>query len=722
MPGVKRILGALVALASLGGAFAGQSSVDARRLASARAAAEEAALLSRQKATDALGTWVHSLEIGAIKAASLQNFVGTLSLVGRDGVSGAAGRTLEDQLKKEPYWEPFRNEFPIYGFAIEGDDLGVVHGVKPAEMASQALVAEARKGGQASGLVLAGGRPYGAAAARIVAGALPRPAVVLLARPLDEIALGQVADRVGGALGVSDGKRLLLTSGARADAERLAAAVGSEAAGAFVADDATWAASAAPITGSLWLLAFAGAEVKAAEAARAAGTTKAIIWSAGGFIALLALVLGFRSGASAPGGGATASPSGMLAGPAEGPLPTGASGLGPEPGSGSTRPGVGGISGAGAEARNTQATPSRATSGGALETTGSTAFGDTIHMSGAVPPSVSAGRTFGRYVLIDRLGEGGMAQVFTAVVFGAEGFRRKFVVKRLRPELTSDQAVVSQFIDEANMASHLVHSNIIPVLDFGKVADEYYLATEYILGRDLGRVARRSIELDGKPLSVGVVLASVHETLKALEYAHTRTGEGGRPLGIVHRDVSPSNILLSARGEVKLFDFGIVKAAEGRVTKTQHGVVKGNVSFMAPEQARGLEVDARADLFSMGLVIYYCLTGEVLYHGDTSYELLVKAATGPGPEELARVRALPAPADAIVGKALSVDPSTRYASAAEFAAAVAPYVDRTGNELGKLMEHLFGDEFKEEEKRFAAVPAGAGGPSGPGSSQPNLRT
>ena len=235
-----------------------------------------------------------------------------------------------------------------------------------------------------------------------------------------------------------------------------------------------------------------------------------------------------------------------------------------------------------------------------------------------------------------------MAQVFTAVTFGAEGFRRTFVVKRLRAEMARDEAVVAQFIDEANLASSLVHSNIIPVFDFGKVGEEYFLAQEYILGRDLGRLTARTIERSGKPLAPPVVLFAAAETLRALEYAHTKLGDNGRPLGIVHRDVSPSNVLISARGEVKLFDFGIVKA-EGRVTKTQHGVVKGNVSFMSPEQARGIGVDARADLFSLGLVIYYCLTGDVLYRGNTTYDLLVKAATGPGPDELARIAALPAP-------------------------------------------------------------------------------
>ena len=236
--------------------------------------------------------------------------------------------------------------------------------------------------------------------------------------------------------------------------------------------------------------------------------------------------------------------------------------------------------------------------------------------------------------------------------------------------------MVAQFIDEANLGSTLVHSNIIPVFDFGKVGDEYFLAQEYILGRDLGRLtaaldraAERRACRRHRALRRGA---------RRCRRSSTRTrswATAGRPLGIVHRDVSPSNILVSARGEVKLFDFGIVKA-EGRVTKTQHGVVKGNVSFMSPEQARGIDVDGRADLFSLGLVIFYCLTGEVLYRGETTYELLVKAATGPGPEELARIAALPAPVRRDRAQGAGGRPGQRYQTAAEFAAALAPHVGR----------------------------------------------
>ncbi|HEY0715488.1 MAG TPA: serine/threonine-protein kinase, partial [Polyangia bacterium] len=315
-------------------------------------------------------------------------------------------------------------------------------------------------------------------------------------------------------------------------------------------------------------------------------------------------------------------------------------------------------------------------------------------------------RAFGRYILMSPLGEGGMARVYTAVVLGAEGFRRKFVIKRLRPEFIDDSSVVAQFIDEANLASSLVHSNIVPVLDFGKVGDEYFLATEYILGRDLSRLTLRAIEVDRHGLPPEAVLFVAHEVLKALEYAHTKTNENGQPLAIVHRDVSPSNILVSARGEVKLFDFGIVKA-EGRVTRTQHGVVKGNVSFMSPEQARGVEVDARADLFSLGLVLYSCLTGDVLYAGNSSYELLLKAATGPGPEEVQRLRALPSPLGAILEKALAVDRDARFQNASEFAAAIGPHVVRGSTELEALMLRLFADDLRREEAAFAQVSAAA---------------
>ncbi|MES1172534.1 MAG: serine/threonine-protein kinase, partial [Bacteroidota bacterium] len=217
------------------------------------------------------------------------------------------------------------------------------------------------------------------------------------------------------------------------------------------------------------------------------------------------------------------------------------------------------------------------------------------------------------------------------------------------------------------------------------------------------------------PLPADVMLYAAHETLKALEYAHAKTSETGEPLGIVHRDVSPTNVIVSSRGEVKLFDFGIVKA-EGRVTRTESGVVKGNVTFMSPEQARGVAVDARSDLFSLGLVLYYCLTGTALYVGSTTYELLVKAATGPNPDEFMRLAALPDPFAALLQRALQVAPGDRFQSAREFGDAVVPHIGGGAARLAALMNQLFDDDFKSEETRFrrfgptgqsSTVPAGA---------------
>jgi serine/threonine-protein kinase len=312
-----------------------------------------------------------------------------------------------------------------------------------------------------------------------------------------------------------------------------------------------------------------------------------------------------------------------------------------------------------------------------------------------IPSRGQPGSAFGRYQLLDRLGEGGMAEIFTAVAHGVEGFSRVFVLKRLRPELARDKEAIGQFIDEARMQASLVHSNIVPVFDFGRVAEEYFMTQEYIVGRDLIRIIARNYEHAQKTLDPRFAYYVTHETLEALEYAHSKKDRQGQALGIVHRDVSAGNILVSARGEVKLSDFGIVKSNR-RVTRTQVGMVKGNANFMSPEQARGQEVDARSDLFSIALVLYYCLTNLLLYDGDNDLEVLYKAASGPTAEDLQAIRRLPAPARDVLARALAVDPNERYQTATEFAAALAPFINGAKNEAARLMQVLFGEELGEE--------------------------
>jgi serine/threonine protein kinase len=295
---------------------------------------------------------------------------------------------------------------------------------------------------------------------------------------------------------------------------------------------------------------------------------------------------------------------------------------------------------------------------------------------------------FGRYRLLERIAEGGMAEVFTAVLSGAEGFERLVVIKRLKPHLALNPEAVNQFIDEAKLGSRLTHSNIVTVLDFGKVGDGYFLAEEHVLGRTLAQIGARYRELFHEPVPPALIYYIAHEVLAGMAYAHERADDQGRPLAIVHRDISPTNIMVSTQGEVKLLDFGIVKAAE-RVSKTREGNVKGNVGYMAPEQARGLEATPRSDLFSLGVVMFDLLSGEPFYRGGGSGEILYQAATGPTVEHLGRIDQLPPPAADILRGVLALDPAARHPSARAFADALAPFVVVGKAQLAEMMRALF---------------------------------
>jgi len=316
------------------------------------------------------------------------------------------------------------------------------------------------------------------------------------------------------------------------------------------------------------------------------------------------------------------------------------------------------------------------------------------------PAPVGAGSIFGRYRLIDRLGEGGMSELFIAEVAGVEGFTRNFVLKRLRPELAREKEAVSQFIDEARMQAGLVHSNVVPVFDFGVVAGEYFMTQEYIVGRDLGRLVNRYVEQGGAGLPEAMAYYIAHETLQALAYAHEQRDKAGSPMGIVHRDISASNVMVSLLGEVKLSDFGIVKSNR-RVSRTQVGMVKGNATFMSPEQARGQQVDHRSDLFSLAHVLYYCLTGQLLYVGDNDLDILYRAASGITAADLAAIRQLPDPAPGILEKALAFDPGERFQSATEFADALAAHASSGKGATARLMQRLFGEELHRQTSATA---------------------
>jgi len=688
----KWLLAVVVALVAAGAL--GTVAIDKARVRRSQAFAERMAATARDAARDGLKARLEALAGHAQSAAGLTQVRG---IVATGDVA-----TLRDGFKDEPWWKPVRDEFRVYGVAMAGEKLDLVEGegMAPADFEVAALVKTAREKRQGAALVQARSKawPYLAAAAVIDAPGKAVAPVLVLARPFDESVARELSERVRGSLLLSDGKSTLLASGESKETLRNVVERGE-----WVGEDGTWAVAREELMPGLTLWTLADAKAHAADEARDALVTKAVLWGIALVLSALVIVLGLRNArAHAELQQAIANTTGSMT-----PIP-------PQP--------VAGPSGASQQlagpsgASQQLAGPSGASQQFAATTPVPSGFAGTTGAEGVTAPSLMAAapvqpsNVFGRYVLIDRLGEGGMAEVYTAVAFGAENFRRTFVVKRLRAEMMREPSVVTSFIDEANLASSLVHSNIVPVFDFGKVGDEYFLAQEYILGRDLGRVTRRSLERDKKPLPAAQIFFVAHETLEALEYAHGRTGEGGRPLGIVHRDVSPNNILVSARGEVKLFDFGIAKAA-GRITQTQHGVVKGNIRFMSPEQARGVEIDSRADLFSLGLVMFYALSGDALYEGENAYELLVKAAGGPGPEELARIAALGEPGGRILSRALQPAPEDRFQTAAEFAAALAPYLSGAAAGLARNMERLFGEDIRDEETRFAAGVTGGGGAS-----------
>jgi len=266
---------------------------------------------------------------------------------------------------------------------------------------------------------------------------------------------------------------------------------------------------------------------------------------------------------------------------------------------------------------------------------------------------------FGKYQLVERLAAGGMAEVFRAKALGAAGFEKDIAIKRILPQFSADEAFVKMFIDEARLAAQLQHRNIVQIFDFDQVDGAYYIAMELVEGCDLKLLARRSERL---PVSVSLYVVS--EALKGLGYAHQRT-INGQPLHLVHRDVSPHNILVSRSGEVKISDFGIAKA-QARATATGSGIIKGKLSYMSPEQARGDKIDHRSDLFAAGVVLHELLSGVRLFEGDSEMEIIAKVQRC----QVAAPNISP-PVDTVTLKLLAREPVARFGSAAEAVRALA---------------------------------------------------
>jgi serine/threonine-protein kinase len=657
---LRRAATAILGLGALGAAagavLAGGTS--GARHAEARRAADEA----RNAVRVAVAASAHEVAEEVAAAVTVPQFRSALT----DRVDTF---TLDDLFQTEDWWAPHRARALVLtgpqGIFMSRNLPSA--GPGPADLAARAATARG-----VAAVARVNGDVYLAAAAPVGI-AEPPGRVLVLGRAVDTALLDAWSAQVHAGLSLSDGHGQLRAGGAP-QPTRPGALVGHESEPVVLDPEEGWLATAVDLAPGVWLW--------VARPMVASGGGKAVpLWGLAGALALAALAVALiRPKRVATAGGASDAPRDASAQPAVEPTLALRSTV---------------------AATSTVGTPP---AGHGVASGGKRA---SVNLPTMIAPTDA--QVFGRYTVLDKLGSGGMCDLYTAALTGPEGFQRTFVLKRLRPELAMNRAAIDQFIDEAKLGSTLVHSNIVPVFDFGRVGDGFFIAQEYIVGRNIAQLCERHQDRLGEPLDVPTVFYIAHETLQALAYAHDKTNDDGVPLQIVHRDISPGNILVSRLGEVKLIDFGIVKAAD-RVSKTDLGNVKGNASFMAPEQARGLAVDRRADLFSLGLVMYRAMAGESFYPGATTAEVFYGAASGPTAEHFERIDQLPPIAARILKKALMPDPNDRYASAEEFAADIVGYIPAGAKAaLSTLINALFGSELKS-----------GGGPGGSNTKLPQL--
>ncbi len=325
-------------------------------------------------------------------------------------------------------------------------------------------------------------------------------------------------------------------------------------------------------------------------------------------------------------------------------------------------------------------------------------------MPPAAPHERREGERFGKYTLVDRLAVGGMAELFLAHRSDAEAGAKAVVIKRILPHLSGQPGCVRMFLDEARLGAQLNHPNVVQIDELGKVGDSYFIAMEYVSGRDMRQVLARASAL-GIPFPVVYALKIASSVCEALSYAHQLRDAHGTLLHIVHRDITPENILVSFDGTVKLLDFGVARSAS-RVEQLQSGVMTGRLGYMSPEQCLGQTLDGRSDVFSLGVVLYEWLTGFRLFNADSDVGVL-QSITGGRVHPPSYFRAdIPEPVEALVMRALERDRDHRHATAAELQTdidrclgqvRITPSALHIANYLGQL----FREEREAERARLA---------------------
>ena len=306
--------------------------------------------------------------------------------------------------------------------------------------------------------------------------------------------------------------------------------------------------------------------------------------------------------------------------------------------------------------------------------------------------------------MVSKIAHGGMAEIFLALQQGEQGFQKPVVLKRILPSLAADPKFVRMFVDEAHIASTLNHSNLVQVLDLGRSGSQYFLVLEFVDGWSLEQVRRRALQAKLKlptPLALGIVGA----LCRGLAYVHTRE-RNGKPLGIIHRDVTPQNVLISQHGEVKLADFGIAKAV-GKSEKSATGIIKGKFAYMSPEQSQAKPLDARSDLFSVGTVLYLLTTGRKPFDGPTDADVINQVRRARPAKPSAIAKDMNPDVERLINRALRADPGKRWQSAEQMADRIDAILVKLGQPSGPAPLKRWLETLSERDgaKPPAPVPA-----------------
>jgi serine/threonine protein kinase len=314
---------------------------------------------------------------------------------------------------------------------------------------------------------------------------------------------------------------------------------------------------------------------------------------------------------------------------------------------------------------------------------------------------------FGKYLILDKIATGGMAELFRAKITSVEGFQKLVAIKKILPNLTQDSNLVNMFIDEAKLAAMLTHQNIVQIYDLGSMEGAYFIAMEYIHGKDLRVLSNKSKE-KGLPLPLEYALYITSRICSGLDYSHNLKDFKGNPLKLIHRDISPQNILVTYEGEVKIVDFGIAKAAR-KTADTREGLIKGKVAYMSPEQAAGKTIDHRSDIFSTGILLHEMITGVRMFEGE-DLEILDKVRKADFQMAETIVSDLPAEVSEILRQALAKAPSRRYKSCvamlADLEECFSSFTVRPRAEgLSHYMKALFAEEIAAEAAALMKIEA-----------------